>query len=183
MNKTISAADFGQLITSGKAPHIVDVRTPVEFVAVHVEGASLAPLDELDPRKIIDALKPGETDTIYLLCKGGTRASKAAEKFRAAGSERVCVVEGGTDACVAAGLPVHRGKVVIPLDGQVRIAIGGIILLGWLGAWWVPVLAYIVPFRGLGLVFSGASGFCGMAILMAKAPWNKDHGISCCRVC
>ena len=180
---TISASDFGKLIASGKATHIVDVRTPVEYASVHVEGASLAPLDELDPQKIAAALKPGDTDTIYLLCKGGTRAGKAAEKFRTSGNERVCVVEGGTDACVAAGLPVHRGKVRIPLDGQVRIAIGALILLGWVGAWWIPLLAYIVPFMGLGLIFSGASGFCGLAIIMAKAPWNKDHGVSCCRVC
>ena len=180
---TISASDFGQLIASGKSLHIVDVRTPVEYAAVHVEGESLAPLDDLDPLKIIAAWKPSDTDAIYLLCKGGTRAGKAAEKFRAAGNERACVVEGGTDACVAAGLPVHRGKVVLPLDGQVRIAIGAIILLGWVGAWWIPLLAYIVPFMGLGLIFSGASGFCGLAILMAKAPWNKDHGVSCCRVC
>lgn len=183
MNTTISASDFGKLLAAGKAAHIVDVRMPVEYATVHVQGASLAPLDELDPRRITDALKPGDTDTIYLLCKGGTRAGKAAEKFRAAGIERVCVVEGGTDACVAAGLPVHRGKVRIPLEGQVRIAIGMLIMLGWVGAWWIPVLAYIIPLMGLGLIFAGASGFCGLAILIAKAPWNKDHGVACCRVC
>ena len=64
-----------------------------------------------------------------------------------------------------------------------RIAIGTLIMLGWVGAWWIPVLAYIIPLMGLGLIFAGASGICGLAILMAKAPWNKDHGVACCRVC
>lgn len=183
MNTTISASEFSHLIASGKAPHIVDVRTPVEFAVVHVQGARFMPLDELDPRKVTDALKPGDADTIYLLCKSGARSHKAVEKFHEAGFGRVCVVEGGTDACVAAGVPVQRGKVRIPLEGQVRIAIGTLILLGWVGAWWMPVLAYIIPFMALGLIFAGASGFCGLAILMAKAPWNKDHGVACCRVC
>jgi predicted branched-subunit amino acid permease len=28
-------------------------------------------------------------------------------------------------------------------------------------------------FVGAGLVFAGVSGFCGMALLLARAPWNR----------
>jgi hypothetical protein len=28
-------------------------------------------------------------------------------------------------------------------------------------------------FVGVGLFFAGVSGFCGMAILLEKMPWNK----------
>jgi len=38
------------------------------------------------------------------------------------------LVEGGTIAWTAAGLPVGCGRRMIPLDGQVRIAIGSIVL-------------------------------------------------------
>ena len=40
-------------------------------------------------------------------------------------------------ACVAAGLPVVRGKKTISLERQVRIAAGSLVLLGILLAWLV----------------------------------------------
>jgi hypothetical protein len=30
-------------------------------------------------------------------------------------------------------------------------------------------------FAGLGLVFAGATGFCGMARVLMMMPWNKAH--------
>jgi hypothetical protein len=44
--------------------------------------------------------------------------------LREAGMENVLNVEGGTSACIDAGLPVIRGKKVISLERQVRIAAG-----------------------------------------------------------
>jgi rhodanese-related sulfurtransferase len=183
---TITATDFGNLIKNSQAANIVDVRTPAEFAECHVAGAKLAPLDALDPRKVADALKPADGAQIYLLCKGGTRAGKAAEQFRAAGIANVCVVAGGTEACVAAGLPVNRGggKAGIPLDGQVRIAIGVMILAFWFGARWVHhSIAYLLPVMAVALIYSGVSGFCGMAILLGKAPWNQNRDAEACRIC
>ena len=106
MTSNITATDFGHLLKTNRAPHVIDVRDPSEFTAVHVESARLFPLDDLQPENILTrlAVQPGET--IYILCKSGRRAGKAAEKFLAKGIPNTCVVEGGTDACVEAGLPV-----------------------------------------------------------------------------
>ena len=180
---TISAAEFAKKLAIGEARHVVDVRTPAEFTACHVSGAKLAPLDALDPRKIADALKAGSDAQIFLLCKGGTRAGKAAEQFRAAGIANTCVVEGGTDACVAANVPVERGKTGIPLDGQVRIVIGAMIVLFWLLAHVHPSFGYLLPLMAVALIISGVTGFCGMAILLGKAPWNQSNDDATCRVC
>jgi hypothetical protein len=38
---------------------------------------------------------------------------------------------------------------------------------------------------GCGLLMAGITGFCGLAVLMAKMPWNKassPKGASCCSV-
>ena len=33
---------------------------------------------------------------------------------------------------------------------------------------------YVLPgFVGAGLMFAGATGFCGMARVLARAPWNR----------
>jgi hypothetical protein len=44
------------------------------------------------------------------------------------------------------------------------------VLLGWLVAPGFFALAGLV---GAGLVFAGISGFCGMARLLARLPWNR----------
>jgi rhodanese-related sulfurtransferase len=181
---TISALEFGKKLASGEVRHVVDVRTPAEFAGCHVAGAKLAPLDSLDPRTVADALKAGPDAEVFLLCKGGTRAGKAAEQFRAAGFANVCVIEGGTDACVAANVPVERsGRAGIPLDGQVRIAIGGMIVLFWLLARLHPGFGYLLPLMAAALIISGITGFCGMAILLGKAPWNQSRDAEGCRIC
>lgn len=139
----------------------------------------------LNPRKAADALKPADGTPIYLLCKGGTRATKAAQQFIAAGIANVCVVTGGTEACVAANVPVERGaKSVIPLDGQVRIAIGALILVFMLLARTVHYsIGYLIPAMAIALIVSGLTGFCGMALLLGKAPWNQNKDTGSCRVC
>ena len=32
---------------------------------------------------------------------------------------------------------------------------------------------------GAGLVFAGVTGFCGLALVLAKMPWNRDCGGNC----
>ena len=184
---TVSTTEFAAILGKGAAC-VLDVRTPAEFAECHVTGAKLAPLDALDPRKAADALKPADgsaNTTIYLLCKSGGRATKAAEQFIAAGIANVCVVTGGTEACAAAGVPVERGaKSVLPLDGQVRIAIGTFILLFTLLARYVHYsFAYLIPLMAVALIVSGLTGFCGMALLLGKAPWNQNKDTGSCRVC
>ncbi len=109
MPSNISASDLDHLLKRNRAPHVIDVRNPSEFAAVHVESARLFPLDDLQPEKVLAALGVEPDQTIYILCKSGMRAGKAAEKFRAKGIANICVVEGGTDACVEAGLAVTVG--------------------------------------------------------------------------
>jgi hypothetical protein len=33
------------------------------------------------------------------------------------------------------------------------------------------------------LIVSGLTGFCGMALLLGKAPWNQNKDTGSCRVC
>jgi rhodanese-related sulfurtransferase len=153
---------------------LIDVRTPVEFREVHVEFARNVPLGRLDPAAIIQARSSGPDEPLYVICRSGGRGQKACEKLLAAGLANVVNVEGGTTACVEAGLPVVRGRKAISLERQVRIATGLLVLLGVLLGWLVhPVLFGLSAFVGAGLVFAGVTDFCGMGMLLARMPWNQ----------
>jgi hypothetical protein len=74
-----------------------------------------------------------------------------------------------------AGLPVNRGESkVLPLMRQVQIAVGLVSAVGAALALGVDPRFAIVPLvMGCGLLFAGVTGFCGLALLLAKMPWNK----------
>ena len=117
----------------------------------------------------------------------GGRAARAIQKLEAAGVKECVLLEGGTQAWVDAGLPVNRGQSrVLPLMRQVQITIGAISASGSLFALLVDPKFAIVPlFMGCGLLMAGITGFCGLAVLMAKMPWNKTaspKGTSCCTI-
>jgi rhodanese-related sulfurtransferase len=171
----ISPKALSDLIRSGRAVDLIDVRTPAEYQSIHAEQARSTPLDTLDPAQVL-ASRAGKADEpIYFICKAGTRAGKACEKMAAAGFARAVNVEGGTDAWAAAGLPVVRGQSTMSLERQVRIAAGSLVLLGLLLAWILhPVFALLSAFVGGGLVYSGVSDTCGMGMILAKAPWNQS---------
>ena len=169
--KTISAAELQKILAANPGATVLDVRTPVEFAEVHVPAATSLPLDELNPA----ALNLAQNQPVYLLCRSGQRATKAAEKFAQAGFAQPIVIAGGTLAWIDANLPVTRGATkVISLERQVRITAGAIVFTGVLLAYFVNLhFIWLSGFVGAGLVFAGITDFCGMGLLLAKMPWNR----------
>lgn len=170
--KTIEPRELAALLSNGQAVELIDVRTPVEYAQVHVDGARLVPLDQLDPA----ALKQNNLDrAIYTICKAGSRGQRACEMLAAAGFTNVINVAGGTEACAAAGLPVVRNRKVMALERQVRIAAGSLVLLGAvLSATVHPGFIWLSGFVGAGLIFAGVTDTCGMGLMLAKMPWNRQ---------
>lgn len=170
--KSISAVELQNVLTTQPSATVIDVRTPVEFAEVHVPQARSVPLDELIP----GSLQLAKDQPIYLLCRSGQRATKAAEKFAKEGFMQPIIIAGGTLAWIDANLPVTRGTAkIICLERQVRIAAGALVLIGVLLGWFVHRGFFgLSGFVGAGLVFAGITDFCGMGLLLAKMPWNKS---------
>jgi len=169
--KTITPAELQNFLSSQPSLPVIDVRTQVEFAEVHVPQARNVPLDELKP----GSLQLPKDQPVYLLCRSGQRAAKAAEKLANEGFAQPVVVEGGTLAWIGANLPVTRGQSkVISLERQVRIVAGSLVFVGVVLGWFVHPYFYGLPaFVGAGLVFAGVTDFCGMGLLLARMPWNK----------
>ncbi len=171
--QTISAEQFKQLAATGQAIELIDVRTPVEYREVHVAFARNVPLDRLDAAAIA-AERASQDEPLYVICRSGGRGRQACEKLAAAGLENVVNVEGGTQACTAAGVTVVRGQKAMSLERQVRIAAGSLVLVGSvLGALVHPYWIGLAGFVGAGLVFAGLTDTCGMGMLLARMPWNQ----------
>ncbi len=75
---------------------LVDVRTPEEFSAGHLENAMNINWFDADFARQFDAID--KTKTIYLYCKMGGRSAKAQEKLKAMGYQHVVNLEGGYEA-------------------------------------------------------------------------------------
>ena len=170
----MSPTKFADLCKEGTKIDLVDVRTPVEYQEVHVDIARNVPLDQIDPAALMRARDGSANEPLYFICRSGSRGQQACEKFVKAGFANVINVEGGTMACVEAGLPVVRGKKVMSLERQVRIAAGSLVVLGAVLAWLVhPAFMGLSAFIGAGLVFAGVTNTCGMGMLLAQMPWNQ----------
>lgn len=178
---TITPQRLAELCRDGGHIELIDVRTPVEYRELHVAQARNVPLDRLDPAALLKD-RNGRHEPLYLICRSGSRGRQACEKFLAAGFTNVVNIEGGTLACAEAGLPVVRGKKAMSLERQVRIAAGTLVLLGVILGYFVhAAFLGLSAFVGAGLVFAGVTDTCGMAMLLARMPWNqvKDSGACC----
>lgn len=83
---------------------VLDVRTPDEFEAGHLEGAVLIDFYEADFQSRIAEL---DRDVPYLLyCRSGNRSGSTAEIMQDLGFANVADVEGGINSWVGAGHPV-----------------------------------------------------------------------------
>lgn len=160
-------------LQSGKRVAIIDVRTPVEYEEMHIDGSLLMPLDHLDPAAVKSAV--GDAEACVLVCRSGKRAGQALDKLRAAGLENLVILEGGVTDWESAGLPLNRTAAKrLPLMRQVQLTIGVLVITGSILALTVDKNFALIPaLFGVGLTLAGSTGWCGLAILLSKMPWNQ----------
>lgn len=151
---------------------LVDIREPDEHAREHIAGAVAAPLSAFEAAHL--ALTPGK-DVIFM-CRSGNRTAGNCDRLAARVDGPAHVLAGGLDAWKKAGLPVKTDATQpLELMRQVQMAAGGLILLGGaLGVAVHPAFWGISAFVGAGLFVAGATGFCGMARLLAVMPWNRN---------
>jgi rhodanese-related sulfurtransferase len=98
---TLSAIEANQYRNAGA--FMLDVRTPAEWMEVHIPGATLIPLDELGVR--MSELPTDEIIVIY--CRSGNRSSQALDILLKAGYSNVFSIESGIQNWITAGYDVE----------------------------------------------------------------------------
>lgn len=172
--KHISVDAFREIVVAEKSNPSVDfinVCTPAEYKEKHIRGVRSVPLDELESH----ASEFQNKKTIYIHCRSGNRGKKAIEKLSAMGLQAELVnVEGGILAWQEAGYETGSHTTRMPIMRQVFIAAGALVLVGVILTQLVGPVYLVIPLAvSLGLLFSGVTGWCGMALVLGKMPWNK----------
>lgn len=170
MKRLISAAELREQCARHDRIQLVDVRSPGEYASGHVPGAMNMPMEEVASR--IGDLECAST--VVFICHTGERSEMTCGALEPHRGD-LYVLQGGTEGWIQSGLPLVRStRASWPLERQVRLTAGLILLAGLLLGWQVAPGWYLLSaFIGAGLTFSGLTGWCGMGVLMAKMPWNR----------
>lgn len=172
--KHISVNSFKEVVESEASNPTVDfinVCTPAEYKEKHIVGVRNVPLDIIQTQ----VAELNTKRTVYIQCRSGNRGQKAIEKLQALGVTAELVnVEGGLLAWEEAGHPTGSHTNRLPIIRQVFIGAGAFVLTGLALAHFVDITFLLIPlFVSFGLLLSGLTGWCGMAIVLGKMPWNK----------
>jgi len=154
---------------------LIDVREPAEHEAESISGSKLIPLSKICKQEIGDV----KDKKLVVHCKAGKRGGTACEKLLSEDPAlEIYNLEGGIGAWQQDGFDVKSsGKFFLPLDRQVQLTIGLGVLIGVILGYFVNSNFFLLSaFFGAGLTFAGVTGYCGLAILMTKMPWNKGGG-------
>lgn len=166
----LSAAEVANRLKDRRAV-LVDIREPDEAARERIAQAVAAPLSAFEAAHL--ELQP-DRDVIFM-CRTGNRTGANCDRLAARVADTAYVLDGGLEAWKAAGLPtVVNRKAPLELMRQVQMTAGGLVLLGAaLGVTVHPGFWGLSAFVGAGLFVAGATGFCGMARLLAVMPWNR----------
>ncbi|TVQ62853.1 MAG: DUF2892 domain-containing protein [Phycisphaerales bacterium] len=167
----VEASVVAGWLAAGKAA-LIDVREDFEHAEERIEGATSMPLSSLDASAVREM---GAGGRVVFHCRSGKRSAQAAERFAATGEHALHML-GGIEAWKSAGLATVKpgGRRRVSIMRQVQIVAGSLVVLGvvlgvLVSGWFLAIAGFV----GAGLVFAGASGWCGMAVLLGRMPWNK----------
>ena len=151
---------------------VVDVRTPSEYRSGHIPGSINLPLDQVDAhlRQIVrDA-----GGQMVLVCQSGGRAGQACQSLTEAGLTDVEVLDGGINSWTAAGAPVDMSGTgrEWPIERQVRLLAGGVVLLSVVASIGWPPLRFVAGAVGAGLTGAALTNSCAMGMVLARMPFN-----------
>ncbi len=170
---SISPKDARAWLASGEAM-LIDVREPDEFRFEHIAYAASLPLSRFG--ELFGALDLPAGRKLVFQCQKGKRGEQACVAAATLpGTPAAYNIEGGIEAWKAAGLPVVPGAGQGPsLFRQVQMIVGSLVLLfvvlGFAGYAWAFAVAGLF---GAALAIAGLTGFCGLALVLARMPWNK----------
>ncbi|WP_028568653.1 rhodanese-like domain-containing protein [Salinispora tropica] len=172
MSTALDTAQLRELIDSGRAPRLLDVRTPAEFDNSHIPGAYNVPLNLLKEHRT--ELRGHLDEDVVLICHSGARASQAERTLAAIGVPNVKVLTGGMVAWRVTAGPITEGTPRWDLERQVRLVAGAIVLASVVASLFVPGAEWVAGVIGAGLTIAALSNTCALGMLLSRLPYNRN---------
>ncbi|MCF8998387.1 rhodanese-like domain-containing protein [Acinetobacter nectaris] len=165
----VSATEANQMQL--KKALIVDIRSPQEYLREHITHAINIPIEDLG-----NTTQLPKSENIIFYCKAGNRTKTNIHIFEKTFTQAY-LLKGGIDAWKTNHLPTTQDKnQPIDIQRQVQITTGLLILIGLLLGYTISTWFFLISTGiGIGLVFAGISGYCGLAKVLMKAPWNTKY--------
>lgn len=177
MSADISPQQAHEWLSKGDAL-LVDVREPDEFKTAHIPYALSIPLGSVGDDFSLLNIPAGKK--IIFQCRSGKRSQQACTVVKGKHNDReknIYNMQGGILGWQDASLPLiegAKGSAGITIFRQVQITVGALValfvILGFAGLGFGFALAGLM---GLALFMAGLTGWCGLAMLLARMPWNK----------
>lgn len=104
--KQIDIGRYQEMVRSGDAPLLIDVREDSEWAAGRATGA--IHLSKGIIERDIETTVPDKATPMVLYCGGGFRSALAADSLQKMGYGNVISLDGGWRAIQASGLPIER---------------------------------------------------------------------------
>lgn len=174
----ITADKLRNLMHNNKVK-IFDIREHDEYQKEHIIGAQNIPSSVIESYDFNDIK---DTDTIVFYCQAGVRTRQCEPKLQNLPFKQVMILDGGISTWKKIGCVVAKNeKAPLPIMRQVQIVAGLLTILG-VGLSFIvsPYFALLSGLVGVGLTLAGITGFCGMANILMKLPYNqKFTKVSC----
>ncbi|GGY55428.1 rhodanese-like domain-containing protein [Streptomyces omiyaensis] len=167
----LAPAALHLLVQEGRAPRLLDVRTPGEFRTAHIPGSYNVPLNTLREHRA--ELRAHLDEEVVLVCRSGQRAKEAERALAGAGLPNLRVLDGGITGWESAGAPVERGPERWDMERQVRLVAGSVVLVTGLVGIAVPGAHLIGTAIGAGLTYAALSNSCALGVMLSKLPYNR----------
>ncbi len=169
--KNIDCKTLENWLNKGEAI-LIDVREEAEHQAKNIPNSKLIPLSQISKNNLPNFAGK----KLVLHCHSGKRSSMACQKLLNEDANlEIYNLEGGICAYENSAFAIEKSQNnFLPLDQQVQLIIGLTLFISSALTYFISEKFLIIPiFLGLGLSFAGITGFCGLALLVAKCPWNK----------
>ncbi|MEU1390095.1 MULTISPECIES: rhodanese-like domain-containing protein [unclassified Nonomuraea] len=170
-SSVLTAPVLQRLVQEGRAPRLLDVRTPGEFRTAHIPGSYNVPLNTMREHRA--ELLAHLDEDVVLVCRSGARAAQAGQALAEAGLPNLRVLEGGIVAWETAGAALERGPERWDIERQVRLVAGSVVLVTGLAGIFLPGAHLIGTAIGAGLTYAAVSNSCAMGVLLSRLPYNR----------
>lgn len=165
--KTIAPKQLKELLDKDKAV-LFDTRTPDEHKSQRIEKSL-----QISPSEIAKNIQSGDKIHVIHCEMGACTIGIYQDIMRENPLLDIYILEGGLQAWREAGLPVS-GTGRLSILRQFHLIVGIFSLSGIILGTFVNLWFYLIPaFFSCGLIFSGATGICGLHQVLRKMPWNQ----------